>query len=287
MKWGLGSKNVAGGQAIIISMLGNDTRVHSTIGLSAVELQGIDNETVVLVVEEKLPKSDRSITYGLILDLAKLRMSMCLTLTEKGLLYFPEDRAQWIPKHIQEQWDQIEEARIDSGPAPQPTPQINIAPILTKKRATKWKSIVGPSGEEAVEVEAKPKRGKADEPLTLQQCVTMSTTDIEKLDKAKQTEMKNLYSGAFEPLYKWGGEKLKDDDGKDVTVHFSKLHRAPQGFIVYRGLIEERLRALTNEARINPRYTGTNREIIVLPLKRGPYGSNRAVKFYSTPSNRN
>ena len=38
-------------------MLGNDTRVHSTIGLSAVELQGIDNETVVLVVEEKLPKS--------------------------------------------------------------------------------------------------------------------------------------------------------------------------------------------------------------------------------------
>ena len=86
-------------------MLGNDSRMHSTIGLSAVELQGIDNETVVLVVEEKLPKSDRSITYGLILDLAKLKMSMCLTLIEKGLLYFLEDRAQWTPKHIQEQWD--------------------------------------------------------------------------------------------------------------------------------------------------------------------------------------
>ena len=84
---------MAGGRAIIMPMLGNDTRVHSTIGLSAVELQGIDNETVVLVMEEKLPKSDRSITYGLILDLAKLKMSMCLILTEKGLLYFPEDRA--------------------------------------------------------------------------------------------------------------------------------------------------------------------------------------------------
>ena len=93
---------MAGGQAIIMPMLGNDTCVHSTIGLSTVELQGIDNETVVLVVEEKLPKSDRSITYGLILDLAKLRMSMCLTLTEKGLLYFLEDRVQWTPKHIQE-----------------------------------------------------------------------------------------------------------------------------------------------------------------------------------------
>ena len=148
-------------------MLENDTCVHSTIGLSAMELQGIDNETVVLVVEEKLPKSDRSITYGLILDLAKLRMSMCLTLTEKGLLYFPEDRAQWTLKHIQEQWDQIEEVRIDSGPAPQPALEINIEPTPAKKRANKRKSMVGPSGEEAVEVEAKPKRGKADEPLTL------------------------------------------------------------------------------------------------------------------------
>ena len=146
---------------------------------------------------------------------------------------------------------------------------------------------MGPFGEEAVEVEAEPKRGKADEPLTLQQCVTMSAADIEKLDKAKQTEMKNLYSGAFEPLYKWGGEKLKDDNGKDVTVHFSKLHRALQGSIVYQGLIEERLRALTNQAYINSKYTGMDREITVLPLKRGPYGSNRAVEFYSTPPDRN
>ena len=49
---------MAGGHAIIMPMLENDTRVHSTINLSTVELQGIDNETVVLVVEEKLPKSD-------------------------------------------------------------------------------------------------------------------------------------------------------------------------------------------------------------------------------------
>ena len=158
---------MAGGRAIIMPMLKNDNCVHSTIGLSAVELQGIDNETVVLVVEEKLPKSDRSITYGLILDLAKLRMSMCLTLTEKGLLYFLEDRAQWTSKHIQEQWDQIEEARIDSGPTPQPAPEINIEPTPAKKRASKRKSAVGPSGEEAVGVEAKPKRTKADELLTL------------------------------------------------------------------------------------------------------------------------
>ena len=59
-------------------------------------------------------------------------------------------------------------------------------------------------------------------------------------------EMKNLYSQAFEPLYKWGHEKLKDDKGKDVSVHFSKLYKAPHGSILYQGLIDERLRALTN-----------------------------------------
>ena len=44
---------------------------------------------------------------------------------------------------------------------------------------------------------------------------------------------------------------------------------------------------MTNQAHINPRYTGTDREITVLPLKRGPYDSNRAVEFYSTPPDRN
>ena len=56
---------------------------------------------------------------------------------------------------------------------------------------------------------------------------------------------------------------------------------------MYQGLIEERLRVLTNQACINPRYTGMDREITVLPLKRGPYGSNRAVEFYSIPPDRN
>ena len=76
----------------------------------------------------------------------------------------------------------------------------------------------------------------------------MSVSNIEKLDKAKQTELKNLYSQAFESLYKWSNEKLKDDKGKDVTVHFSKLNRALYCSNVYRRLIDERLRALTNEA---------------------------------------
>ena len=86
-KWGLGWKDVAGGNAIILLMLGNESSVHSLIGLSTLELQGIDNKTIVLVVEERLPKLDWSITYGLILDLAKLRMDLYASLTKKGYLF--------------------------------------------------------------------------------------------------------------------------------------------------------------------------------------------------------
>ena len=84
---------MARGKAIILSMLGNENCVHSLIGLNALKLQGIDNDIVILVVEERLPKSDRSITYGLILDLAKLRMDLCTSLIEKGYLFFLEDKA--------------------------------------------------------------------------------------------------------------------------------------------------------------------------------------------------
>ena len=84
---------MARGKAIILPMLANESRMHSLIGFSTLELQGIDNKTVVLVVKERPPKSNWSITYGLILDLAKFRMDLCASLTKKGLLFFLEDRA--------------------------------------------------------------------------------------------------------------------------------------------------------------------------------------------------
>ena len=82
-------------------------------------------------------------------------------------MFFPEDKALWTPKHIQEQWDQVHEARWDSVLAAPVGVPINIEPTGPKKRATKRKSTMGPFREEAVEVEGKPKRGKANEPLSL------------------------------------------------------------------------------------------------------------------------
>jgi hypothetical protein len=78
-----------------------------------------------------------------------------------------------------------------------------------------------------------------------------------------------------------------DENEAPITVHFSKLHRAPPGSIVYRGLIPDRLKALTNQARIAPRYSGTDREITVLPLKKGPYGEDKRVEFFNKPPEKN
>ena len=96
----------------------------------------------------------------MILDLAKLNLELCTSLTEKGYLFFPEDRALWTPKHIREQWDQVDKVQNDSAPVVQAAVQTNIEPTPPKKRATKRKSIVGPFGEEAVEVERKPKEAR-------------------------------------------------------------------------------------------------------------------------------
>lgn len=128
-------------------------------GLSVVELQGIDNETAVLVVEERLPKSARCITYGLILDLSKLSLEECQTLTAKGYMFFPEDRTLWTPRHLQEQWDQLDEERSASAPVPPPVqttqtdPPAALAPAETQtdptpppRRAAKRKSVVGTAG---------------------------------------------------------------------------------------------------------------------------------------------
>ena len=88
---------MAGGKAIIVPHLFMENRVHSTIGLNALELHDIDNKTVLLIVEERLPKSERSITYGLILDLSKLSLELCGSLIEKRYMFFLEDRALWTP----------------------------------------------------------------------------------------------------------------------------------------------------------------------------------------------
>ena len=130
-KWGLSWKDVARSKAIIVPHLTYNSWVHAMLGLNVVELLGIDNKIFIVVVEERLPKSKHSITYGLILDPSKLNLELCESLTAKGYIFFPEDRALWTPQYIQALWDQVDEAHCDNVLA------LLAAVQMQKRRATK------------------------------------------------------------------------------------------------------------------------------------------------------
>ena len=73
-KWGLSWKDLVGSKAIIVPHFFGDPQIHFTFGLSVVELEGLNNKTILVVVEERLPKYEHYITYGLILNLNKLSL---------------------------------------------------------------------------------------------------------------------------------------------------------------------------------------------------------------------
>ena len=64
-------------------------------------------------------------------------------------------------------------------------------------------------------------------------------------------------------------------------MHYKYLHRAPPGRMVYRSIHKGRLQGILNRVRINGDYHSEYRLITVLPLKRGPYGSDGVVEFFN------
>ena len=84
---------------------------HTTIGLDVLDMQGLDNLTALLVIQEKIPKSDESITYGLILDYAKMNLEMCKTITCQGMLNRRNDSHFWSPDEMSMEWDIIDKQR--------------------------------------------------------------------------------------------------------------------------------------------------------------------------------
>ena len=138
--WAMSWKDMAGSTAVIVPHLSKDKRIHSLIGLNVVELRGLAEETTIMVVEEKILKSDRLIMYGLIVDLCKLSLEECESFTARGYMFFPGERTLWTLEHIQSQWNQIEEARTESAHAAPSLAQALIDPTPPKKRGTKQKS---------------------------------------------------------------------------------------------------------------------------------------------------
>lgn len=97
--------------AAILPMLVNGNMRHPETGLSILEMQGLDSNTALLVVEEKALKSEECITYGLILDYAKMSLDLCEIVTSKGCLMTKDSTAHpsWSPVDMKVHWQILEE----------------------------------------------------------------------------------------------------------------------------------------------------------------------------------
>ena len=103
--------NSATGKVVICPQLEYNGKRHATTGLDILEVQGLNNATALVVIEEVIPKTQDSIKYGFILDYAKMKLETSETITRKGMLNSFEDSHFWSQLEMSKKWDIIDEQR--------------------------------------------------------------------------------------------------------------------------------------------------------------------------------
>ena len=246
------------------------------VGLNVLEMHGLDNSTALLVVQEKIPKSDDSITYGLILGYGILSPTLCKTILNKGMLNSKDESFFLTPDELKREWDIIDKERQESIPT-NPV-AVSTSPL---QKGQKRKSIAGAPGDKMdnqTEKKAKKPRAAA---LSIHKCVNMMDVEINKLTPTEMKAMNALYKQVFSPMYASGKKPLTDESGEGIRIHYKYLHRTPPGRMVYRSIHKGRLQGILNRVRIDGDYHSEYRLITLLPLKHGPYGLDGVVEFFN------
>ena len=281
IEWGIEWKE-EGGVARVAPKFCSQTSFHTptsnlTHGLTVIEMQGLDYNTVLLVIEEQVPKSERSKIYGCVFDYSKMSLALCKTCTELGLLLSKNDILRWTPAHLHEQWNLILEALVDKNPVKAQGLVVAASPSPKKKTARKRKTLDGALGDA---------KKASEKDLTIAQCVKMEEPEIRKLSPKSLKVMRSLYTSVFDPLYIWRKKPIADVFGEPYRVHFEYFHQAPVATLVYKGIEELRLKSMINKARLESDYDSKFRYIIVFPMKLGPYGPNGKATFYDVQPNK-
>lgn len=279
--WGLEWMQQPEGTAIVCPKLSFKDKVNMTKGLAVLEVQGLDNSTVLVIVEETVPKGEETRTYGLILDYRTMDLVMCESITSQGMLDKPDGERFWTPVEMKNEWDIIDEARRENRPAADAAPSPPAKPSA-KKTAKKRKATAGGPGDAVVAepvVKGKGKKTKVVE-LTIHKAVNMTDAEVGKLAPEEIKEINKLYTKVFKPMYRWEKKPLANAKGELLRVHYRFLHKAPAGVLVYRGIEASRLKGIKNQILVDPDYHSEKRYITVLPLRAGPYGEKNLVKYW-------
>jgi len=69
--------------------------VNQFAGLNILEMHGLDEKNMLLVIKEKMAKSKHLRIYGCILDYNKMDLFLYCTCIECGLLFYKNNIPQW------------------------------------------------------------------------------------------------------------------------------------------------------------------------------------------------
>ena len=274
LSWGLHWDELEGKHpdiCLVAEYLGSDARVTMTPsnGNDVLEMEVVDPSKVLLLVKEG--SGDVALTYGLLMPSKTLSRRLCKDVDDKGFVLLKSEpdastvHRMWmtLSKHRAGIDDQLARLVRVSAPTPKTPPK------KRKARAVKGAPLdVVESGEEP----DKKKRRKSEGPLTLGDAVHLKSTNRESLSTEKQLAIRRLYEAEFNPVYIFGGIPFQSDpdSGKEMLVDIAKLYRAPPAKIVYRSLIEERVKALLAQKRLMPSFQMGRQHLYLLPLKGRP-----------------
>lgn len=125
-------------------------------------------------------------------------------------------------------------------------------------------------GEPSKKKSQRKKSEPKEEGLTLAKAVQLSHATVAKYSPKDLQQVKELYEKEFGGLHIFGRRPYKvDNDGPDMIVDISHLHRAPDGVVVYRPLDQHRVTQLINQKRTMPSFQALLQHVYVMPL-RGP-----------------
>jgi hypothetical protein len=150
------------------------------------EIKALENDTIVLIIKKCLPKSEKTVTYGLILEVIKLNSLDCKSVIDLGLLYFKMNNpVQCTMEDIKIAWEFVEELVLSTKPV-----DVVVHVVGTPKKKTRKRKAEGALGNP----KTSGKKIKKTPKLQLHICVNMLAPDIAKLDKEQMKEISKLYN---------------------------------------------------------------------------------------------
>jgi hypothetical protein len=287
-EWGIVLQENPDKSFVFIPQLRCNDRTHPMSGLEVTDMQGLDDETILIVVKELSSRDAEHVLYALILDMRKLSPELVSTCKTAGYLQPPARGRPMTKSYIDQQWKWMREAQAKNEPTPALTTSHadEATPTPTQTSTRKRKTAAKLSSPASASKNEKGKKAKADaNVLTIEKCINFTPVDLKKMGPKEVEAVGAMLNTSFTNLFITDNKVMTETHPitKEAVVkriHFDRLHRAPKGIWVYRGIEPERLEDILNATRARSQATASISEIRVMPLKSKPLPGR--VDFFMT-----